>query len=100
MLIKRPIITEKTVKLNSVGGGRIYAFEVEKGANKSQIGHEVESLFSVKVARVQTVSMHGKTYRSGKKFKYGRRPDWKKAIVTLKKDQKIELFDVPETAAK
>jgi large subunit ribosomal protein L23 len=68
-----------------------YSFEVDAEANKIEIKRAVEAIFKVKVKDVRTQMMHGKVKRLGRS--QGRRPDWKRAIVTLAADQTIELFD-------
>ena len=93
MLIKRPIVTEKSVKLNSGEVSR-YTFETIPSANKTQIKKNVEKMFGVKVEKVQTLNMPGKKYRSGKKWIFRQKSDWKKAIVPLKPGQKIEQLEV------
>jgi large subunit ribosomal protein L23 len=70
---------------------RQYFFEVARDANKIEIKRAVEAVFHVKVDSVQTMQLQGKMKRQGRTV--GRRNDWKKAIVTLKPDQKIELFE-------
>jgi large subunit ribosomal protein L23 len=70
---------------------RQYFFEVARDANKIEIKRAVEAVFHVKVDSVQTMQLQGKLKRQGRTA--GRRNDWKKAIVTLKPDQKIELFE-------
>jgi large subunit ribosomal protein L23 len=88
-VIRRPIVTEKVTKLQETLNQ--YAFEVDPRANKLEIKRAVEKRFSVKVTGVRTISVHGKLKRLGR-FS-GRRPDWKKAIVTLAEDSKIEMFE-------
>lgn len=88
-LIKKVLITEKGTVLREKQNQ--YAFEVARDANKIEIKQAIEKIFSVKVDHVQTMQMHGKEKRQGRFA--GRRSDWKKAIVTLKPDQKIELFE-------
>lgn len=88
-IIVRPIITE-----NSMDGlaERKYTFEVASGANKIEVKKAVETLFGVKVAKVNTISVKGKKKRMGRTEGYT--SDWKKAIVTLTADSKtIEFFD-------
>jgi large subunit ribosomal protein L23 len=86
-----PLITEKTQILKE--GGNVLAFKVERGANKVEVKKAVEALFKVKVASVRTENVHGKVKRVGR-FS-GKRPDWKKAYVTLKPGEKsIEYFEV------
>lgn len=89
-IIIRPIITERSMENLALGK---YTFEVSKGANKIEIAKAVETLFKgVKVAKVNTISVKGRLKRMGKNQGYT--PDWKKAIITLKKDSKtIEFFD-------
>jgi large subunit ribosomal protein L23 len=88
-ILLRPIMTEKSMRLkeelNTV------TFEVRPDANKVEIRAAVEAVFNVKVADVRTVNYHGKTKRMGRYV--GRRPDWKKAIVTLRPGHKIELVE-------
>ncbi len=88
-IIRKVLITEKGTVLREVH--QQYLFEVARGANKIEIKRAVEAVFNVKVDSVQTMQMRGKTKRQGRWV--GRRNDWKKAIVTLKPDQKIELFE-------
>jgi large subunit ribosomal protein L23 len=88
-VVKRALITEKGTVLREVRNQ--YHFEVARSANKIDIKRAVESIFSVKVKDVRTMQVHGKTKRQGRWV--GRRNDWKKAIVTLQPDQKIELFE-------
>ena len=88
-IIVRPIITE-----NSMDGlaERKYTFEVARGANKIEVKKAVETLFGVKDAKVNTISVKGKKKRMGRTEGYT--SDWKKAIVTLTADSKtIEFFD-------
>lgn len=87
-IIKRPIVTEKSM---AAMGNRRYTFIVDIHANKYEIKSAVEKVFGVKVQSVCTIKMLGKEKRVG--VHMGRRPDWKKAIVTLTPDSKtIELF--------
>jgi len=85
-VIRRILQTEKGTRL--AAGGQ-YLVDVMPDANKVEIRRAVEELFSVKVVKVNTQTTHGKWRRlSGR---WGRRPDRKKAIVTLAKGQKIEV---------
>ena len=89
-IIKRPIISEQSM---SEIDNKKYVFEVAKDANKIQIAKAVEEIFGVKVAKVNTLNMQGKEKRQGR-WPAGRRPSWKKAMVTLTPDSKsIELFE-------
>ncbi len=80
-VIKRPIITEKSAALSAAEGK--YTFEVDKRASKGDIKRAVEKLFEVAVLEVNTARVHGKRARG----------DWKKAVVTIKKGDKIEIFE-------
>ncbi len=84
--IVRPLLTEKTSAMRMERGE--YVFEVAPGATKPAIRQAIEKLFGVKVTGVWTMNARGKTRRVGKSA--GRRPDWKKAIVTLREGDAIE----------
>ena len=89
-IIKRPIITEQSMEAATF---KKYTFEVAKDANKIEIAKAVEEIFGVKVAKVNTLNMYGKEKRMGRS-PAGRRPSWKKAMVTLTADSKsIEFFE-------
>lgn len=77
-IIIRPVITEKSN--NEMQSGK-YTFEVNKKATKVDIAKAVEKLFEVKVLNVNTMTVRGKTKRV--RYKEGKTPDWKKAIVTI-----------------
>ena len=77
-IIVKPIITEKSS--TAVAEGK-YTFKVAKKATKVQIANAVETLFNVKVLNVNTMTVKGKEKRVGANS--GKRPDWKKAIVTI-----------------
>lgn len=88
-VIKRPVITERTTDLLA---SKKYVFEVDLRANKTEIKDAVQTIFGVKVVNVNTMRVKGKPKRVGKYF--GRRSDWKKAIVELSEDSKtIEYFE-------
>lgn len=87
-IIRRPRITEKGEKMRE--RHRAYPFEVAAHANKIEVRHAIEALFKVKVTAVRTQSYRGKVRRVGRS--YGRRPDWKKAIVVLAEGYTIENF--------
>ena len=88
-VIRRPLVTEKSTRQKEAG--RHYAFEVDPEANKVEIQQAVERLFKVKVLNVRTCNVLGKIKRLGRR--YGKRPDWKKAIVTLKEGDRIDFFE-------
>ena len=87
-ILRRPRVTEKGLQM--ADRHRAYPFEVETGANKVEIRKAVEAIFDVKVESVRTMNMIGKYKRTGRWF--GRRPNWKKAIVVLKEGHAIEDF--------
>ncbi len=89
-IIRKPLITEKTNLQKETG--RIVAFEVARDANKIEIKRAVEKAFDVKVDNVNTALMAGKVKRRGTVF--GKRPNWKKAYVTLAEGSSIDFFGV------
>ena len=88
-VLRRPLVTEKNTAIQAPQGK--YAFEVAAGANKDQVKLAVEKAFKVEVTRVNMMTVPGnrRTIR-GRKIES---PSWKKAIVTLKPGDKIELFE-------
>jgi large subunit ribosomal protein L23 len=100
-VIVRPLLTEKGTRLRESGGHAVppeaakveqkLLFEVARNANKIQIREAVKKLFNVEVIDVRTQMVRGKLKRVGQ-FQ-GRRPHWKKAIVTLKAGQTVEFFE-------
>jgi large subunit ribosomal protein L23 len=88
-IIKRPLITEKGMRLNEEGSTVV--FRVDTRANKLQIKHAVEILFNVKVTKVNTLNVEGKKRRL--RYREGKRPDWKKAYVTLRDGDAITFFE-------
>lgn len=89
-IVIAPIITEKSER--QVTTNNTYTFKVSINANKIEIKHAIEKIFSVKVVDVNTIRMLGKPKRLGKYS--GKRPDWKKAIVTLRDGDKIADFEI------
>lgn len=95
-IILRPILTEKMSRLEE--SENKYAFKVDRRANKIQIRRAIEKRFDVKVSRVRTINLVGKTkqmtVRSGGHVikTSGRRSGWKKAIITLEKGFTIDLY--------
>ena len=81
-IVLRPLVTEKSTHQTS--RYRAYPFEVNPWATKDEIKFAIETLFNVQVEKVRTQNRAGKTRRY--RFKLGRLPNWKKAIVTLKPD--------------
>jgi large subunit ribosomal protein L23 len=88
-IVRKALITEKGTALRELRNQ--YHFEVARDANKIEIRRAIEVIFSVKVEDVHTMQMRGKVKRQGRT--QGKRSDWKKAIVTLQPEQKIELFE-------
>ncbi len=89
VVLKRPIITEKSMA--GTNSGR-YTFEVAREANKLEIAEAVADGFNVDVVNVHVMTVKGKTRRYGRRM--AKKPDWKKAIVTLAEGQKIERYFV------
>jgi large subunit ribosomal protein L23 len=87
-VLKLPIITEKSTHVKE--NLRTLTFRVARDANKQEIKAAVQQIFKVKVDSVRVANFHGKTRRQGR-FS-GRRPDWKKAYVTLKAGEKMIEF--------
>lgn len=88
-VVQGPIITEKGTLVNEQGNQVV--FRVHPRANKVEIRQAVESLFKVRVEKVRTTRQLGKMRRVGKHM--GRRPDWKKAYVTLAEGSRIDFFE-------
>lgn len=86
-LLIAPVITEKGTVLQEKHNQ--YLFRVAPRANKIQVREAVEKLFKVHVTGIRTVTVHGKMRRMGRN--QGRKPSWKKAIVTLKEGETIDL---------
>ena len=86
-LIRRPLVTEKSTTLQDLRNQ--YTFEVADKANKSEVRKAVETLFSVKVVKVNIVTVPGKARRVF--GRPGMSPGWKKAIITLRKGDTIEV---------
>lgn len=89
-IVIAPIITEKSGQ--QVQATNSYTFKVSINANKIEIKKAIERIFAVKVVAVNTIRMMGKPKSLGRYN--GKRPDWKKAIVTLREGDKIADFEV------
>jgi large subunit ribosomal protein L23 len=87
-IILRPLVTEKGMHRSSRHNA--YAFEVNTLATKSDVRRAVEELFHVKVLKVHTQNRKGKPRRT--RFRQGQTKDWKKAIVTLDPEHRIDFF--------
>jgi large subunit ribosomal protein L23 len=88
-ILRRPITTEKSASQQSVSNQ--YSFEVARSATKPEIARAVERTFGVTVLQVRTSNLMGKMKRMGRFA--GRRPDWKKAVVTLKQGDEIQIYE-------
>jgi large subunit ribosomal protein L23 len=88
-IIRTPLLTEKChdlkEKLNQV------AFRVDRGANKVQVKEAVEKIFKVKVKSVNIMNVQGKRKRLGRNT--GKRPDWKKAVITLQPGETLDIIE-------
>lgn len=87
-IIIKPVVTEKSVDLMQENK---YCFKVAKDANKIDIKNAIEEIFKVTVVDVNTINVHGKMKRMGRT--QGRTASWKKAIVTLREGDSIEVFE-------
>lgn len=92
-ILIRPILTEKMLRLQDEQNK--YGFVVSLSANKIEIRREIEKKFDVLVDNVRTVKVKGKTKQTNTRsgISRGRRPDWKKAIVTLREGDSIDFFE-------
>lgn len=88
-IVKKPLVSEKNQMLKELANQVV--FEVAPSANKIEIRRAVEQLFKVRVEKVHTLIVRGKDRRVGKSF--GRTSNWKKAIVTLRAGENIEIFE-------
>lgn len=87
-IILRPLVTEKGMHRSSRCNA--YAFEISKLADKADVRRAVEDLFDVKVLKVRTQKRKGKPRRT--RHRYAQTKDWKKAIVTLDPEHRIDFF--------
>jgi len=91
-IIRRGLITEKGARIREQGKvGNHYVFEVHPDANKLQVAQAIREIFGVEAVKVRTMNFMGKRKRLGRSE--GRRSSWKKAVVTLKPGQTIDIFD-------
>jgi len=88
-VIIKPVVSEKSYALLDEGA---YTFIVHPDANKVQIRQAVEEIFGVRVLKVNTMNRQGKRKRNRRSFTFGKRPDTKRAVVTLAGDDRIDLF--------
>ena len=88
-VLRTPVVSEKSYALLDAG---VYTFIVHPHANKTEIRQAVESVFGVRVRNVNTLNRKGKRKRNRRRATFGKRPDTKRAIVTLAAGDRIELF--------
>jgi large subunit ribosomal protein L23 len=88
-VILRPVVSEKSYSLLD---NNVYTFVVAPDANKIEIKQAVESIFNVKVTRISTLNRKGKRKRNRRTGTFGKRPDSKRAIVSLAPDDRIDIF--------
>jgi large subunit ribosomal protein L23 len=89
-ILLRPVISEKTYRLADDGK---YTFLVARDANRTQVRQAVEAIFGVKVTGVNTLNRPGKRRRT--RYGWGKRPDTKRAIVSLAEGDRIDVFGGP-----
>ena len=89
-VILTPIVSEKSYGLLDEN---VYTFKVHPSASKPEIRDAVQAIFGVKVVKVNTLNRKGKTKRNRRSWTTGKRPDTKRAIVTLAEGDRIELFE-------
>ena len=90
-VIVRPVVSEKSYTLLE---DNVYTFEVHPSSSKPEIKDAVESIFGVSVIKVNTLNRKGKRMRNRRNNTFGKRPDRKRALVTLAEGDTIELFEV------
>jgi large subunit ribosomal protein L23 len=89
-VILKPVVSEKSYSLLDAN---TYTFVVHPDANKIEIRQAVESIFGVKVVKVNTLNRQGKRRRNRRSFTYGKRSDTKRALITLVDGDRIDLFE-------
>jgi large subunit ribosomal protein L23 len=91
-IIKRPLITEKSTILRD---SNKYAFIVDVKASKADIQQAAEALFNLKgkIVKINTMQVQGKSKGQMWRYRRGRRPDWKKAVITVTEGTTIEIFE-------
>jgi large subunit ribosomal protein L23 len=89
-VIVRPVVSEKSYALSEKG---VYIFVVPSATNKIEIRRSIERVFNVKVVNVNTLNRPGKRKRNRRQSTFGKRPDTKRAFVTLASGHSIPLFE-------
>lgn len=90
-VIITPVVSEKSYGLLDTN---VYTFKVHPSASKPEIRDAVQSIFGVRVTKVNTINRKGKRKRNRRSLTFGTRPDTKRALVTLAEGDSIELFDL------
>jgi large subunit ribosomal protein L23 len=90
-VILEPVVSEKSYGLLEAN---VYTFKVHPSASKPEIRDAVQTIFGVRVLKVNTLNRKGKRKRNRRNFTFGSRPDTKRALITLAEGDSIELFDV------
>jgi large subunit ribosomal protein L23 len=88
-VIIRPVVSEKSY---TAYDANVYTFVVAPDANKIEIRQAIEAIFDVRVTKVNTMNRNGKRKRNRRTGTYGKRPDTKRALVTLAEGDRIEIF--------
>jgi large subunit ribosomal protein L23 len=89
-VIIKPVVSEKSYALLDQG---VYTFVIHPDANKIEVRQAIEAIFNVRVVNVNTLNRPGKRKRNRGSFTYGKKPDTKRAIVTLHAGDRIDLFE-------
>ncbi len=89
-VILRPVVSEKSYALLDEN---VYTFQIDRRANKIEVRQAVEELFGVRVVKVTTLNRKGKRTRNRRTGAVGRRPDTKRAVVSLAEGDRIDLFE-------
>ena len=89
-VILRPVVSEKSYALLDENA---YTFQIHRQANKIEVRQAIEELFGVHVVKVTTLNRKGKRTRNRRTGTSGRRPDTKRAVVTLAEGDRIDLFE-------
>jgi large subunit ribosomal protein L23 len=92
LVIRKPLVTEKSMAAQQVEDRKVYTFIVATEASKRTIKAAVEAIYNVKVEQVRTIKVKGKFKRMKNMLLEGRRKDWKKAYVTLRKGQRLDII--------
>lgn len=93
-VLEKPLVTEKSMLTGE------YAFKVDRRATKPEIAAQIKKTFAVDPVSVRTMIIKGKKRKSWRTRKIVKLGDWKKAIVRIKKDQKIDIFEAGKEESK